>query len=137
MSPLLAVLLAVAMQMMPPTRSIDRGAQSRIESARQAAIRDRDAWDVLWRTHAPDRPQPAVDFSREIVVGVFLGLRPTAGYAVDVVGFYEMGDDVVVQYRETTPARDSIAAQVVVSPYHIVTIPKKSGKVTFSSLAQP
>ena len=63
-----------------------------------------------------------------------LGSRPTAGFAVEIVGYREAGSDVVVQYRETTPVRDAITAQVIVSPYHLVTIPRRSGNVTFEML---
>jgi hypothetical protein len=69
-----------------------------------------------------------------MVVGVFIGTRPTAGFAVDIVGYRESGNDIVVQYRETRPPRDAITAQVIVSPYHIVVIPRHTGTVSFEEL---
>ena len=114
-----------------PLRSLDKGAQSGVETARQVTVRDREAWASLWRAHAQDRPRPEVDFSREMVVGVFLGTRPTAGYAVDIIGTRVEGDTVVVQYRETAPARGGLTAQVLVSPYHMVAVPMRPGVVTF------
>ena len=127
------VLCATAMlqALIPPARSLDRGVQSEVGAARQVTVRDREAWTTLWRAHGSSRPLPDVDFSREIVVGVFLGSRPTAGFAVEIVGYREAGNDVVVQYRETSPAADAITAQVIVSPYHLVAIPRRSGNVTF------
>jgi hypothetical protein len=125
---------AMLQAVMPPARSIDRGAQSEVGAARQVTVRDRDGWTSLWRAHGSSRPLPDIDFSREMVVGVFLGSRPTAGFAVEIVGYREAGSDVVVQYRETTPAPDAITAQVIVSPYHLVTIPRRSGNVTFEKL---
>jgi protease stability complex PrcB-like protein len=131
-----AVLWATAMlqAVTPPARSIDRGVQSEVGAARQVTVRDPDGWTSLWRAHGSSRPLPAIDFSREMVVGVFLGSRPTAGFAVEIVGYREAGNDVVVQYRETTPARDAITAQVIVSPYHLVVIPKRTGNVTFEKV---
>jgi hypothetical protein len=131
-----AVLCATAMlqAVTPPARSIDRGAQSEVGAARQVTVRDREGWTSLWRAHASSRPLPSIDFSREMVVGVFLGSRPTAGFAVEIVGYREAGNDVVVQYRETTPARDAITAQVIVSPYHLVVIPRRTGNVTFEKV---
>jgi hypothetical protein len=129
---LLAVLVAALLQgVVPPARSLDKGSTSDVAAARQVTIRDRDAWMALWRVHGSSRPLPDVDFSREMVVGVFLGSRPTAGFAVEIVGYREVGDAVVVQYRETAPAPDAITAQVIVSPYHLVAIPKRTGNVTF------
>jgi hypothetical protein len=129
-----ALLLALVQAVVPPVRSLDRGSQSEIGVARQVTARDRDEWASLWSTHAPGRPAPAVDFAREMVVGVFMGTRPTAGFAVEVVGYRDSGNDVVVQYRETTPPRDAITAQVIVSPYHLVVIPRRTGTVSFEEL---
>ena len=128
------LLLALLQAGVSPLRSLDRGGESEIEVPRQVTVRDRDGWASLWRAHAPRRPAPAVDFSREMVVGVFMGTRPTAGFAVDIVGYRDSGDDVVVVYRETAPSPDTITAQVIVSPYHLVVIPRRSGTVTFEKL---
>ena len=129
---LLAVLFAALLQaVVPPARSLDKGSSSDVSSARQVTVRDRDEWASLWRAHGSSRPLPGVDFSREMVVGVFLGSRPTAGFAVEIVGYREAGEALVVRYRETTPAPDAITAQVIVSPYHLAAIPKRAGNVTF------
>jgi len=131
---LLAVLVAAMLQgTVPPVRSLDKGTHSEVSAARQVTIRDREAWLSLWRAHGSSRPLPAVDFSREMVVAVFLGSRPTAGYAVEIVGYRQAGDAIVVQYRETAPAPDAITAQVIVSPYDVVAIPKRTGNVTFET----
>ena len=42
---------------------------------------------------------------REMVVAVFLGSRPTAGYSVEIVGATDDGGVLVVQYRETRRRR--------------------------------
>jgi hypothetical protein len=129
-----ALLLAFLQAVVPPVRTLDRGALSEIDGQRQVTVRDRDEWASLWRTHAPGRPAPAVDFSREMVVGVFIGTRPTAGFTVDIVGYRDSGGNVVVEYRETEPPRDAITAQVIVSPYHLVVIPRRTGTVSFEKL---
>ena len=62
-----------------------------------------------------------------MVVGVFLGSRPTAGFGVEIVSAREEQGALVVRYRETRPAADAIAAQVLTSPYHLVAVPKRGG----------
>ena len=94
-------------------------------------VRSADEWSALWRAHAADKPVAPVDFTKEMVVGVFLGSRPTAGYSVEIVGTEEQPDGLVVQYREGSPARDMMTAQVITSPYHLVAVPKQSGEVRF------
>lgn len=119
---------------MAPLRSLDRGAVSDIAAERQVSVRDGAEWASIWKQHAPGRAQPSVDFAREMVVGVFLGRRPTAGFSVEVTGYRESGDDVVVMYRETAPSRDLITAQMLTAPYHLVAIPRHTGTVTFEKL---
>jgi hypothetical protein len=36
-----------------------------------------------------------------------------------------------VQYRETKPAPDAIAAQILTSPFHLVAVPRADGDVKF------
>ncbi len=112
-------------------RTIDKGTQSNIDAARTVVVRSADEWARLWRTHAPDKPVPAVDFSREMVVGVFLGSRPTAGYAVEISGTRAASAALVVAYRVGAPSPDTITAQVITSPYHLVAIPRRDGDVKF------
>ena len=115
-------------------RSIDRGPFSGIAAARQVSIFDERGWDVLWREHAPDKPRPAVDFSRELIVGVFLGSRPNAGFGVEIAGYRDGGGRIVIEYRETVPSPGALTAQVIVSPYHIVALARRTGSITFSKL---
>ena len=77
------VLLIVALLQSPQTfRSIGRGPMSGIDEPRQVTVRTLADWATLWRSHAPGgQPMPTIDFSRETVVGVFAGTRPTSGTA--------------------------------------------------------
>jgi PrcB C-terminal len=132
----IGVLLAVLLQaLLPPTRSLDRGTQSDISIQRQVSVRDDAEWEMLWRLHAATRQRPAVDFASEMVVGVFTGARPTAGFSVEIAGYRQSGNSVVVQYRESSPARGALTAQVLTAPFHLVAIPKQTGDVTFEKLA--
>jgi len=105
-------------------RSIDKGFDSQVDDARQAAVRSAAEWETLWRLHAGERARPPVDFGKEMVVAVFLGSRPTAGFSIEIVGAREDGAVLIIQYRETRPPSGGITAQVLTSPYHIVAVPK-------------
>jgi hypothetical protein len=124
---LVVVALAAAMdgQGAPP-RVLDRGDRSQVMSAREVVVRTTAEWDALWRSHQPARQPATVDFSKEMVVGVFLGSKPTPGYGVTIVSAAEEGNVLRVRYRETSPPSDAILAQVITFPYQIVAIPKSS-----------
>jgi hypothetical protein len=129
------VLIAALLQpSAPPLRTVERGTRSGIESARQVAVRSPDSWTALWTEHAGTRERPAVDFGTEMVVGVFLGSRPTAGYSVEIVSVRPAGDGLVVQYREGQPKQGMISAQVITSPFHLALVPLCVGTVTFEKL---
>lgn len=136
---LLAAWLQAGVPPAPPVhkamlRTIDKGTESNVDDAKTVVVRDAAAWRKLWQGHAPDRALPAVDFSKEMVVAVFLGSRPTAGYDVAIDGVREDGGALVVAYRETAPARDVMTAQVLTSPYHVAAVPARSGDVKFEKI---
>jgi len=121
---MIGVLLAAILQASVPIRSLDKGITSQIDVARQAAVRSDAEWNMLWSQHAGDRARPAVDFNREMVLAVFVGRRPTAGFSVEIVGAREESGALVVSYRESRPPAGIVTAQVLTSPYHLVAVPK-------------
>jgi hypothetical protein len=122
---------AALMQGEKPLRVLDKGDQSNMDAGRQAVLRFDAEWQALWRLHAPDRPQPSVDFGREMVAAVFLGTRPTAGFSVEILDWREEAGALVVRYRETRPAKGLLTAQIITSAYAIVALPRREGAVRF------
>jgi hypothetical protein len=120
------MLLAFAIQATPATspRTIEKGDQSNVEDATQVVVQSDAEWTALWRRHAPDRPMPKVDFAREMVIGVFMGSRPNAGFSTEVISALVVKGVLVATYRETMPSRDAITAQTLTFPYHLVALPK-------------
>jgi hypothetical protein len=112
-------------------RTIEKGEQSNVEDARQVVVRTEAEWTKLWQQHGPDRTMPAVDFSKEMVVGVFMGSRPTAGYNISIVSTFAKDGSVLVRYQESRPRPGMMTAQVLTFPYHLVAIQKASGDVKF------
>jgi hypothetical protein len=122
---MIAVLLAAILQASVPMRPIDKGLTSTMDDKRQALVRTDAEWTRLWTQHAGEKTKPAVDFSKEIVLGLFMGTRPTAGFTTEIVSVKEdAGGTLVVSYKETRPSPDSVAAQILTSPFHIVAVPK-------------
>jgi hypothetical protein len=132
-----AVLLhtpAVMMLQAPDLVTVEKGNQSNVDEGRKVTVRTEAEWARLWQQHNPDRKRPAVDFSKQMVVGVFMGSRSTAGFAIEIVSAAEVNGTLTVRYRETVPSRGAITAQVITSPYHLVAVPKVAGAVTFEKV---
>jgi PrcB C-terminal len=115
-------------------RTIDKGEQSNIDEARQVVVRTDAEWTKLWQQHSSARQRPTVDFAKDMIVGVFMGSRPSAGYNISIVSTFAKDGNVIVQYRESTPRPGTMTAQVLTFPYHLVAIPKAAGDVRFEKL---
>jgi hypothetical protein len=117
--------------------TVAQGPMSNIEEARQAVVRTAAEWQALWKEHDAQRAAPPVDFTQSIVVAVFLGTRPTAGFSVEITAMNTEGSRVVVEYRERRPPRDALAAQVLTAPFHIVRLARTTGSVEFRQIDRP
>lgn len=115
-------------------RTLDQGIQSRIQQAQQVIARTPDEWLALWQMHAAMRKPPAVDFQHEMVVGIFGGRHPTAGFWVEIVNAEFRDGTLTITYRETSPPPGALTAQVLTSPYHIVAVPAAAGEVQFENV---
>ncbi|HYM22126.1 MAG TPA: protease complex subunit PrcB family protein [Vicinamibacterales bacterium] len=131
MSSWLALFTMTAAAQSPPPRTVDKGDFSNIDAATQVVVRNDADWKALWRRHAGDRAMPAVDFGKDMVVGVFMGSRPTAGYDIAITKTLEKDGTLWVWYRERMPARGVMLAQVLTFPFHLVAVPKTAGEVKF------
>jgi hypothetical protein len=112
----------------PAPRTIEKGEQSNVEEARQVLVRTDAELRQLWQQHSPERPMPKVDFSREMVVGVFMGSRPNAGFSTAIVSATAANGALIVRYSENKPAAGIVSAQILTFPYHLVAIPKADVK---------
>jgi len=118
--------------MTPVVSTIAKGDGSAMVDPSRTIVRDPSDWRALWAAHAgPDVPPPDVDFTTRMVAAVFAGERPTPGYEIEVVGPRRSGSALVVVVNEIHPSPGMLAAQVIVTPFHIVTLPRYDGDVRF------
>jgi len=70
---------------------------------------------------------------RYILICAFQGMKPTAGYDIEITKIERSGDTVTVKLRIREPKPDEITAQVITSPVHIVKVERSalSGAKTF------
>ena len=119
--------------LMADVETLARGDDSRLVQPRRFVIRDRQSFAAVYAAHAgQDAAVPAVDFDTRMVAAVFAGERPTPGFSVEVIGTRREGADLVILLDERTPDPNRVAAQVVVSPYHLVTLPRDDGEIRFN-----
>ena len=119
-------------------RVLDSGSRSAITTAGERVVQAPEEWQRLWQAHqagaVPQRPLPAVDFSRELCIAIFAGQRPKGGFAVAVEQVTESASGVEVSYRVTVPPPGAIVSQALTSPFQIIAIPSRPGPVRFRRL---
>lgn len=125
-------LVAAALAQGASFTTVAKGDASNQLTGRQVAIRTMAEWQALWKNHAPAEKPPAVDFNSRMVVGVFLGSKPSAGYQVEIVAVRTDGETLLVDYVEGQPARGILTAQILTEPFHLVAVPRHTGPVKFN-----
>ncbi|MBK7975685.1 MAG: protease complex subunit PrcB family protein [Deltaproteobacteria bacterium] len=71
----------------------------------------------------PSEPtQPAIDWSREVVVGVASGERPTGGYSIEIVSAARHGRTLEVTVREKRPDPGTMTIQVLTTPWALAAV---------------
>ncbi len=132
---LFAVLLAAAIGAQDAFVTIARGDASGRQLAAEIVVRTAAEWKTLWKEHAPTEKLPSIDFSKQMVVGVFLGSKPSTGYRVDIVDVRPQGKDLIVEVARREPGRGTMAAQILTEPFHLVSVSRHDGPVRFVEAA--
>ena len=104
--------------------TVARGVHSRLSEPLQAVIRTPEEWAALWTRHAGVEPPPFVDFTRDMVVAIFAGARPTSGYQVEIAGVRVVDQNIEVTYRERTPPAGAPRRPVVTAPFDVIRLPR-------------
>jgi hypothetical protein len=110
---------------------VAKGNASNQQDARQVTVRTTAEWTALWKEHAPTTKMPTVDFAKQMVVGIFLGTKPSDGHQVEIVGVRTQDKDLIVEYVQRQPGRGTMAAQILTEPYHLIAVAKHPGPVRF------
>ena len=91
------------------------------------------AWKLAWSNFSDPTPAPIVDFNKEMVVLVALGMRKNGGYQLKINSVREETDEIIMDYTETTPNPKCTYSQSIVFPYEFISFSKTSKKVVFKS----
>jgi hypothetical protein len=107
-----------------------QGAISGVPEPREVVARNEDEWQQLWRTLSLKRAAPRVTFENTMIVAVFLGERPTAGYQPEIAGVRLEDGTLVVEWQERTPSHPGNPASVT-TPFAVAGVRMHAGPVRF------
>lgn len=112
----------VASATVVPFTEIVRGSQSEVQRRVNYLITSASQFEELWKMVSATGTPPNIDFKTHVVIAVFAGQRPTAGYAITVAKI-EDTNTRMVSIALAEPADDCVVAQAVTTPYEIVAMP--------------
>jgi hypothetical protein len=115
---------------------VDTDLNSGIREQRFAVIKSAADWTAFWMAHKTGAQvtTPTIDFSQKMVVGVFLGQRPSGCYAVAIKGVTQSAGKITVQYKETVPSPNMSCTMALTFPSQIATIPASDLPVEFAAV---
>jgi hypothetical protein len=103
-------------------RRIVQWTRTGVGEARRLIIRDANAWAEFW-SELRVGDTPAVDFTRDVVVAVSAGQRPTGGYEIAVGGVRQVNGELMVEVVETTPGPNCMTTASLTQPVDVVVVP--------------
>lgn len=118
--------------------TVEKGVYSGISERALIVVRSEDDWNMLWARHVsmtspkPDAPQ--IDFSKDMVIGVFTGLRPSGGYEAEIVKTERDEMAMTVFYREVRPSPEDIVSAVMTQPYHLIKTERQYVQIEFREI---
>ena len=77
-----------------------------------------------------------VDFSEEIVVGVFLGEKPTGGYSIEITDVLKQNDFIEFLIKIDEPDPGQMVTEAITSPYHIIKLKRYDMEFLFNIVEQ-
>ena len=115
----------------PPPAQEWHGTDTSVTHGGNVIVRTDEAWTHFWSEHHPHEPAPDVDFTQNMVVGVFVGSRPAEGFDVFISNIRTEQGSLIVNFREIAPPPGTFAVNVSVHPYALKVIPRSKLPVKF------
>jgi hypothetical protein len=120
----------------PPEAREWQGTDTSVTHNGQIVIHNDRQWIHFWSEHHPHEAAPDVDFTHDMVIGVFAGSRPAEPFSIRILEVRTLPGTLVADYRERLPPPGTFAVNVTVYPYDIKVIPRSDLPVKFN-LLQP
>lgn len=141
----LAARIALAQQSELKFTTLLQQHQSAHTQKKNYVIRSQAEWQKLWREMqgeqfvrnraSLDSALRKIDFTKQMIIGVFQGEQPSGGYSIAVAKLVRANNRLEVFIEEKSPGADCFTTQMLTYPFHIIVTEARVTKVTFTSRA--
>ena len=115
-----------------PITRLATGQHSLQTEQRFEVITGQSQFRHLWSRFDSGSP-PALDFTQETAIAVFMGERPTGGYAIRVESVAQGNGELLVKVVLQAPGPECITTQAFTQPYEMVSVPVGPTRASFST----
>ena len=84
----------------------------------------------------PNSSNPTIDFTKNFLVGIFSGLKPTSGYTIKITSIIENKCQLVINYYEKAPLPGETISSAATYPSDFILIPKTSKPIVFNKTTE-
>lgn len=84
----------------------------------------------------PNYTDTPIDFSKEILVGIFAGLKPTNGYSIKMTTIEENKCEILINYYEKAPQAGETLVAAPSYPSDFILIPRTSKTILFNKVTE-
>jgi hypothetical protein len=104
--------------------TLELGTQASTTARGYYAASDADGLAKLWAiAFGKKATVPAIDLATSQVIGVFAGMEPTGGYAIEVSKVVDSSTARTVYVTLVTPGPKCMSTEQITSPYELITLP--------------
>ncbi|MGS2760745.1 protease complex subunit PrcB family protein [Sinomicrobium sp. M5D2P9] len=89
-------------------------------------------YGIINRTRRPGIEVPKVDFTKSMVVAMFMGQRSSGGNRVEIEKIEEAGGAVQVYVRNIQPAEGDMTSMAITNPFIFAELPRSDKQVVFN-----
>jgi len=113
-----------------------QGIQSAITEPGDYIIDNKELLDSLWLLHysyiSAQPESPNINFDEEVVIGVFMGEKPSSGFWVKLDSiFVENGEQIVLVSANTEPEDNATIVQMATQPFFFAATTKTKHNIKF------
>lgn len=116
--------------------SLKQGVNSGKEESFETVIRSPERWQQFWQdlhgNFYQKPPLPRVDWTKNMVIGIGLGSKPSGGYSVEIKTIVIKDGQLVINAVEQQPGQNCGTTMAITQPYHVVTVERSDLPVQFN-----
>ncbi|MDO8701606.1 MAG: protease complex subunit PrcB family protein [Undibacterium sp.] len=109
---------------------------SGVQAAQNVLIKDGTAWTALWAQHTNNSGVilPGVDFSKRMVVAIFLGSKPSGCYAIADASVWRSGAKLHVAHHDRVPGSAELCTMSITTPAYLIELDRTDDPVEFTAI---